>query len=119
MVAALRGPAASARRPALSILLYLTRPIPRLRKPHPQLERRRPASRMRALQPETAMKLKQAGVGAEGAQQRRARQHDELVLRDAPGGHVDFELADRDVGAEDDLWMLRSLLCVFRPWARA
>ena len=72
MVAALRGPAASARRPALSILLYLTRPIPRLRKPHPQLERRRPASRMRALQPKAAMKVEKDGIGTEGPQERPA-----------------------------------------------
>jgi hypothetical protein len=37
------------------------------------LQHRQPASWMRALQPEAAMKFKQAGIGAEGAQERRAR----------------------------------------------
>jgi hypothetical protein len=52
-----------------SILLDLTRPI----QPHPQLQHRRPASRMRALQPEAAMKFEQDGLGTECAKKRRVR----------------------------------------------
>jgi hypothetical protein len=39
--------------------------------PHPQLEHRRSASRIRAFKPDAAMKLEQAGIGAEGAQEYR------------------------------------------------
>jgi hypothetical protein len=44
------------------------------------------------------MKLEQAGIGAEGAEQRRARSHDEIFMWDAPSGDVDLELAHCDVG---------------------
>jgi hypothetical protein len=36
-------------------------------------QHRRPASRMRAFQPEAAMKLEQDRIGTEDAQERRAR----------------------------------------------